>query len=111
MYINGHDHSMQHILKDGVNYFGNGVGGFDLHKIDIGNPWPPNRGEKVVWAKKAHGFALHELNAEGMRIRFAEPVENGIQTATEKPTDPESTTSRRDAIVYETMIPYTMNKF
>mmetsp|Transcript_10817 Transcript_10817/g.26454 ORF Transcript_10817/g.26454 Transcript_10817/m.26454 type:complete len:418 (-) Transcript_10817:274-1527(-) len=73
LYIHGHDHVMQHIVKDRVQYIGNGVGGFDLHKFDPKKPWPEElvSPEDVKWGTPlGHGFAVHEVTSSGMQISF-----------------------------------------
>mmetsp|Transcript_5783 Transcript_5783/g.7686 ORF Transcript_5783/g.7686 Transcript_5783/m.7686 type:complete len:114 (-) Transcript_5783:286-627(-) len=111
MYINGHDHSQQHITKDGVQYFGNGVGGFSLHRVDKKKAWPENRGQEVLWAESGqNGFAMHEVTPEGMRIRFAHSLspEDGAALPEGAQKDVRDELS---SVIYETMVPFTFRGF
>lgn len=67
-YLNGHDHTMQHLESNGVNYFvsGNAAKRGDVHSIP-----------QTKFAVVDPGFTLHELTAQEMRVTFVD--ENGNQ--------------------------------
>ena len=56
MYMNGHDHTAQHIVGDGgVQYLVNGLGGYDFHPVeDI-------PGHTLYKGTGFNGFALHQV--------------------------------------------------
>jgi len=76
LYMHGHDHIMQHHTKDGVEHFGNGVGGFNVHRISP-TLWPTDFDHQAVkqFTARAHGFAMHEIDNSGMTIRFVKVPE------------------------------------
>jgi hypothetical protein len=96
IYANGHDHNMQHFTThDNVHYYVNGVGGFDIHKIDAEhNMWPPAEpGQetaataKLVWgSSEGFGFVRHTVDRSGLHVEFLHAVHRDTPRATAKQT-------------------------
>lgn len=63
-YINGHEHNLQHIRRDGVHYITCGAGSATdaVHA-------PPDQ-----FASSRHGFMAMRLQADGLRFRFIDDL-------------------------------------
>ncbi|KAK3244751.1 hypothetical protein CYMTET_45651 [Cymbomonas tetramitiformis] len=72
LYINGHDHTAQHLVDEaGVNYIVNGLGGYDVHGV---HALPETR-----WnATDFHGFALHMLSHDRMEVKWVDSSGNVV---------------------------------
>lgn len=63
VYLAGHDHDLQHLKTEaGVHFFVNGGGGAGIRAIT------PN--ERSLFAKSAYGFAMLEIDAEKIAVKF-----------------------------------------
>ena len=64
--MNGHDHILQHIQLDGVNYFGSGAGAQEHSGI--------NKGYKGFMgaATGKYGFMLHEGSKTSLKTTFVQ---------------------------------------
>ena len=60
-YIGGHDHSMQHYIKNGVSYFVNGSGSKSSYVIPS---------TKYSFQRATGGFMVHEVNSKEIISRF-----------------------------------------
>ena len=60
-YLSGHDHSLQHLAQNGVNYFVTGAGAISesVTKID-----------QSIWAAPTAGFTLHTVDSSTMKVQF-----------------------------------------
>jgi len=63
VYLAGHDHDLQHLqTENGVHFFINGGGGAGIRTIT------PNA--RSLFAKSAYGFAMLEIEAEKIAVKF-----------------------------------------
>lgn len=61
LYINGHDHTMQWVVKDGITYLTSGAGS---RTYDPPLPWRPG------FASGSHGFLILEIEPDLIRFAF-----------------------------------------
>jgi acid phosphatase len=63
VYLNGHDHSLQHLRSDGIDFFTSG-GGSDVTRVS-----PDSR---TVWAEATSGFIAFRLTAEAIHAAIVD---------------------------------------
>jgi len=67
LYINGHDHTVQHVIGDGgVNYIVNGIGGYGRHEV---NAIP---GKTQMKSSEYNGFAVHQVTRSAMTVTWVD---------------------------------------
>mmetsp|Transcript_15033 Transcript_15033/g.23969 ORF Transcript_15033/g.23969 Transcript_15033/m.23969 type:complete len:204 (+) Transcript_15033:747-1358(+) len=74
MYFNGHDHILQHIVKNSVSYFGSGAGAREHNGV--------NKGYKGLkgYMEGKYGFMAHKGNKTSLETTFVN--EDGSKTYT-----------------------------
>lgn len=60
-YINGHDHDLQHVRRNGLNYIGSG-GGFEAR--------PVNSVDGTLFCMARPGFAVMQSDMQALRLEF-----------------------------------------
>ncbi len=107
-YIDGHDHNMQHLRKDGIQYFVNGVGGFDTHAVDPdAHMWPRSRDQTLVWGiASGFGFVQHKVTDAGMQLEFVHVVKRGAE-----PTGADSESLVVPKVVHTMLVPWKAGGF
>ena len=69
LYINGHDHSVQHLSDSRITYLVNGVGG---HKTFHNRTHIP----QVVYSDAFYGFCIHRVKANTLTTQFVDHFGN-----------------------------------
>lgn len=60
LYLNGHDHSLQHLASDGMAFFTSGAGS-DVTRVA--------RDARTVWAEATGGFLAFAVTADAIRVK------------------------------------------
>ena len=67
LYFHGHDHVLQHLQLDGVNYFGSGAGARSHSGMNTGYKG------LMGYAQGSYGFMVHEGSPTALTTTFVQP--------------------------------------
>ncbi|OQR89913.1 tartrate-resistant acid phosphatase type 5 [Thraustotheca clavata] len=78
-YFNGHDHALEHIRRDNIQFFTSGAGGYALHDL---RPLARANAD-LVHVDMAHGFMYVQVSHDIFRVQFVDGKTTDILYTTE----------------------------